>query len=66
MAYVPSSVIEGVQSQLVYLDGSALREATDMVEIFEKRLADARRHLVEVRNRRAKLARFLRENDASD
>ena len=66
MPFVPQIVIDRVQESLRYTEDQAIHEALARVEVFEDQLARARRHLVEMRNRRAKLARFLRENVASD
>jgi hypothetical protein len=66
MAYVPQIILERVQESLREMEDRDIREALERVEVFEGQLARARRHLVEMRNRRAKLARFLRENVASD
>lgn len=61
MAATPKSVIDTIEWKLHQFDHMVLREAEEHVAVLEKRLAEARRILVNVRNERAETARWLRE-----
>lgn len=66
MAFVPSFIVENLQAGLQQYDDSYIHDAVREVEFLEQCLARARRILVDLRNRRAQTARFIRENPATD
>ena len=56
----PTVLKEVAQDKVDYFDQNLIRESLDRVVFFETHLAQERRRLVDLRNRRAEWARLLK------